>query len=55
MITSNCPTDASDQTDINTFNNGLSSPVGHIPLYNQLIIDSYMNALIGKDENNEIC
>ena len=47
------PSDASDETEIITFYNELSSLVRSIPKHNVLIIDGDMNAQIGKRENNK--
>ena len=46
IVSSNSPTNASDETDITTFYNELSSLVGHIPKHNVLIIGRDMNAHI---------
>jgi len=46
------PTNASDETDVETFYNGLSSLCRHTPKHNVLIIGGDMNAQIGKTENN---
>ena len=51
IISSYRPTDASDERDITTFYNQLSSLDRHIPEHNTLIIGVDMNAQIGKDEN----
>ena len=48
-------TNASDETDIITFYNELSSLVWHIPRHNNLIIAEAMNTQIGKDKNNIFC
>ena len=47
------PTNASDETDLNTFYNELSSLVRSIPKHNVLIIGWNMNVQIGKNENNK--
>ena len=48
-------TNASDETDIITFYNELSSLVRHIPKYGVLTSGEDMNAQMGKDKNNKIC
>ena len=48
-------TNASNETGITTFYNGLSSLEWHIPKHNVLIIGRDMNAQIGKDGNNKFC
>ena len=45
----------SDEMDITTFCNKVSSLVHHIPKHNVLIISRVINAHIGKDENNRFC
>ena len=55
IVSSYSHTDASDETDIITFYDELSSLVRHIPKHNLLIIGGDMNAQISKDENNEFC
>ena len=47
------PTNASNETDITTFHDELSSLTGHIPKHNVLIIGGDVNVLIDKDENNK--
>ena len=47
------PTNASDQTNIITFYNGLSYLVRYIRKHSTLIISGDKNAQIGKDENNK--
>ena len=47
------PTNASDESDITTFYNELSSLARHTPKHNVLIIGGDMNAQIGKDNNNK--
>ena len=49
------PTNVSDETDIITFYNELSSLVWHIPKHNIQTISGDMNAQIGKDESNKFC
>ena len=46
-------TNASDEMDITTFYNRLSSLAQHIPKHNILIISTDMNTQIGNDENNK--
>ena len=46
------PTNASNETDIETFHSGLSSLCRHTPTHNVLIIGGDMNAHIGRNENN---
>ena len=46
-------TNASDERDLNTFYNKLSSFVHSIPKHNILIISGDMNAQIGKNINNK--
>ena len=53
IISSYCPANASDETDLITFYNVLSSLVRSIPKHNFLIIGEYMNAQIVKNENNK--
>ena len=55
IITCYCPTNASDETNLITFYNELSSLVRCIPKHYVLIIGGDMNAQIGKDENNKFC
>ena len=55
ILSSYSPTNASDETDIITFYNKLSSLVQHIPKHNTLIISGDMNAQKAKDENNKFC
>ena len=52
IVSSNNPTNASDEADIITFYE-LFSLIWHIPKQNVLIITANMNAQIGKDENNK--
>ena len=47
------PTNASDETDLITFYNKLSSLVRSIPQHNVLILGVDMNAQIGKNKNNK--
>ena len=47
------PTSASDETDITTFYNKISSLARHILKHNVLNISVYMDAQIDKNENNE--
>ena len=54
IISCNCPTNVSDETDI-IFYNDPSFLVRHIPKHYILIIGGAMNSLIGKDENNKFC
>ena len=54
IISSNYPTNASDETDIITYNK-TSSLVQHILKHNVVIISGNMNADIGKDRNNKFC
>ena len=51
FISSYSPTNASDETDIITFYNGLSSLVRSIPKHNVPIIGGDMNAQIGIEKN----
>ena len=46
------PIDASDESDIAPFDNGLSSRAWYIHKHNVVIIDGDMIAHIVKDENN---
>ena len=52
IISSNNPTNASDETDVDAFYNELSSLVRSIPKHNVLIIGGYTNALLSKSLNN---
>ena len=47
------PTNASEEKDLDTLYNELSSLVHRIPKHNVLIIRGDMNAQIGKNENNK--
>ena len=47
------PTNVSDETDLITFYNELSSLIRRIPNHNVLIIGGDMNAQIGKNVNNK--
>ena len=47
------PTNASDEKDLDTFYNELSSRVCSVPKCNVLIIGGDMNAQIGKNKNNK--
>ena len=49
------PTNTSDETDLITFYNELSSLIRSILKYNVLIIKGGMNAQIDKDESNKFC
>ena len=49
------PTNASDEIDITTFYNRLSSSVRHIPKHNILIMGGDINTQIGKDRNHRFC
>ena len=49
------PTNASKETDVDTFYNELSSFVRSIPKHNVLIIGGDMKAQIGKHVNNKFC
>ena len=49
------PTSASDETDIITFYNKLSSLEWHIHKHNIVIIRGDMNAKIGKHKTNKFC
>ena len=49
------PTNASDEMDIITIYNALSSLVLHIPKHNVWIIRGDMNAYIGKDGDYKFC
>ena len=49
------PINASDEMDISTFYNKLSSLAWLIPKQNIVIISGDMNAQIGKDRNNKLC
>ena len=51
----NSPSNASDETEIITFYNDLSSLIRRILKHNLQIIGGDMNAQIGKDENNKLC
>ena len=53
IISCNGPTNASDEKDLDTFYNELSSLVRWIPKHNVLIIGVDMNTHIGKNENNK--
>ena len=48
-------TNASDETDLNTFCNELSSLICSLPKYNVLIIWGDINIQIGKNLNNKFC
>ena len=50
-ITLRAPPNASDETNIITFYNELSSLVRNIPKHDVLSIDGDMNVQIGKDES----
>ena len=54
IISCHSPTNASDEKDLITFYNELSSLVRSIPKH-ILIISGDMNVQIGKDENNKFC
>ena len=47
------PTNVSDETELVTFYEELSSLVRRIPKHNQLVIGGEMNAQIGKNRNNK--
>ena len=47
------PTNASNETDLYTFNNKLSSLICSIPKHKALIVSEDMNAQIGKNVNNK--
>ena len=49
------PTNISEETDLITLYNEISSFVLSIPKQNGLIIGGNMNALIHKDKNNKFC
>ena len=53
IFSCNSPTNASDEMDLDTFNNELSFLVRSIPEHNVLIIGDDMNAQIGKNVNNK--
>ena len=53
MVSCYSPASASDESDITTFYDGLSSLARHIPKYNDLIIERDMNVEIGKDKNEK--
>ena len=53
IISCYSPTNASDETDLDTFYNKLSCLVRDIPKHNVQIIGRYMNAQIGKNKNNK--
>ena len=53
IISSYSPTNTSDETDLDTFYNELSTLVRSVLKYNVLIIGGDMNAQIGKNVNNK--
>ena len=53
IISCYSPTNASDETDVNNFDNVLSSFVWHIPNHNDLTIGGDMNSQVGTNENNK--
>ena len=53
IISCYSPTNVSEETDLNTFNNELSSLVCSIPKHNILLIGGDMNAQIGKNVNHK--
>ena len=55
VISCYSPTNASDEMDLITFYNALSSLACGIPKHNILIISRDMNAKIGRDENKKFC
>ena len=55
IISCDSLTNASDEKDILTFSNELSSLVRLTPDYNVPNIDEDMNGQIDKDENNKFC
>ena len=55
IISCDSPTNASDEMDIITVYNELSSLVWHIPKHNIVIISGDINAQIGKDWSNKFC
>ena len=55
IISCYSPTNASDEMDVITFYNELSSLVQHIPKHNIVIISGDKKAQIGKDKINKFC
>ena len=55
IISCYIPINASDETDIITFYNKLSSLVSSHPKHKVLITGGHMNSQIGKHENNKFC
>ena len=53
IISCYSPTNRTDETDLDTFYNELSSLVRSVPKYNVLVIGGDMNAQIGKNVNNK--
>ena len=54
IISCYSPTNVSEETALNTFNNELSSLVRSIPKHNVLLMGRDMNAQIGKNVNHKI-
>ena len=53
IISCYCPANVSEETELVTFYDELSSLVRSIPKHNVLVIGGDMNAQIGKNENNK--
>ena len=53
IISCYCPTNVSEETELDTFYDELSSLVRSIPKHNMLVIGRDMNAQIGKNGNNK--
>ena len=53
IISCYSPTNVSEETELVTFYDELSSLVPRIPKHNMLVIDGDMNAQIGKNGNNK--
>ena len=53
IISCYCPTNVSEENEIVTFYEDLSSLVRSIPKHNLLVIGGDMNAQIGKNRNNK--
>ena len=55
IISCYSPSNTSDETDLMTFYNELSSLLRSIPKHNVVIIAGNMDTQIGKDESNKFC
>ena len=55
IISCYSPTNVSEETELDTFYDEISSLVRRVPRHNVLVIDGDMNAQIGKNGNNRYC